>query len=165
MAHVLNGAICTPIFTHRKPGRTQSFERGIGGSVPDLLVAAIDANCSSFVEDQNKIQEVLRPEFKDCTVKATPDPHIERWFLADLETFHAVVGITPEFETGKCVRDYYKTVLAKAVEEAGHPPTLGGIEFARELVDALDYYRAGRADNSLKHFLEDIRGRFKTGKL
>jgi hypothetical protein len=142
----------------------QGFEKGIGGSMPDLLVAAVDANCSTFVEAQNKIQEVLRPEFQGCTVKATPDPHIERWFLADLETFHAVVGITPEIEAGKCVRDYYKTMLAKAFEEAGHPPTLGGIEFARELVYALDYFRAGKADNSLKHFLEEIRGRFKTVK-
>jgi hypothetical protein len=141
----------------------RGFEKGIGGQLPDILVAAIDGNCSSYVEVQKAIQDALLGPFSDRTVKATPDPHIERWFLADLEAFHAVVGVSPQFEQGKCERDYYKGVLAKAVENAGHPPTLGGIEFAREIVDALNYFKAGKADSSLRHFLDEIRGRFRTG--
>jgi hypothetical protein len=140
----------------------RGFEKGIGGRPPDILVTAIDANCSSFVEAQTIVQEALQEQFTDRTIRATPDPHVERWYLADLEAFHQVVGITPTFEADKCERDYYKMVLAKAVEDAGHPPTLGGIEFAREIVDVLDYFRAGKADQSLKHFLEGIRGQFKT---
>ena len=139
------------------------FEKGIGGSLPDLVVTAIDGNCSSFVESQKSIQGALLGPFAELTVKATPDPHIERWYLADLEAFQQVVGITPQFEQGKCERDYYKKVLANAVEEAGHPPTLGGIEFARELAEAIDYYRAGKADKSFKHFLDELRVRFRTG--
>lgn len=140
----------------------RSFEKGIGGQVPDLLIAAVDANCSNFAESQKSIQDALQAQFIGRTIRATPDPHIERWYLADLEAFHEVVGITPSFEAEKCERDYYKAVLAKAVSDAGHPVTLGGIEFARELVDALDYFRAGKADNSLKHFLEELRGQFRT---
>lgn len=142
----------------------QALARRIGASTPDLLVVAIDANCSSFVETQKKVQSALQVQFQTCTVKATPDPHIERWFLADRQAFHQVVGITPQFEEGKCERDYYKRVLAEAVEQAGHPPTLGGIEFAQDLVEHLDYYRAGSADSSFKHFLDETRGALKRGR-
>ena len=38
-----------------------------------------------------------------------------------------------------------------------HPVTLGGVEFALELVEAMDLYRAGRNDPSLKAFLDDFR--------
>lgn len=34
----------------------QVLAKGIGGPMPNLLVAAIDANCSSFVEAQKKVQ-------------------------------------------------------------------------------------------------------------
>lgn len=147
-----HGRVITELKTYQR-----SFERGIGGRMPDILVAAIDANCSSHAEAHRSVQDALQEHFADRTVKAIPDPHIERWYLADLEAFHEVVGITPSFESGKCDRDYYKAVLAKAVADAGHPSTLGGIEFARELVEALDFFRASKADRSLKHFLDELR--------
>ena len=138
--------------------------KGIIGKLPDLIVVAIDANCSSLLEAQKKIDDCLDQQFKHSTIKATPDPHVERWFLADLVAFHKVVGITPQFKKGKCKRDYYKSVLAKAVQEAGHPPTLGGIEFARELVEALDFPRACQDDSSFKHFVDQMRGALKRRK-
>ena len=98
---------------------------------------------------------------RSCAIKATPDPHIERWFLVDLEAFHRVVGITSPLESQKCERGYYKGILAQAIRTAGHPSTLGGIEFARELVEALDYFRAGKADTSFKHFLDELRARLR----
>jgi hypothetical protein len=72
-----------------------------------------------------------------------------------------VVGVTPVVAQEKCERDYYKSVLAKAVIDAGHPPTLGGIEFAPELIEAMDFFRAGKTDNSLKHFLGELNAFFK----
>ena len=48
--------------------------------------------------------------------------------------------------------------LATAVRQGGHPVTLGGIEFAREIVESLDCFRAGKNDKSLKSFLDDLRG-------
>lgn len=131
-------------------------------TIPDLLVVAIDANCESYTAARKKVQDALVDEFRDRTVAACPDPHVERWYLADLEAFHAVVGITPKVRKDKCDRDYYKSVLASSVADAGHPPTLGGLEFARELAEALDYFRAGKADASLKHFLEEVGARFKS---
>jgi hypothetical protein len=52
-------------------------------------------------------------------------------------------------------------ILSRAVVEAGHPPTLGGIEFAREIVDVMHLYHAGRAEASLKHFLDETTARFR----
>ena len=128
-------------------------------ALPDLLVIAIDANCASYTEARKQISEALLEEFRDLTVYACPDPHIERWYMADLEGFHKAVGITPPLPKQKCGRDVWKAALAKAVIDAGHPPTLGGIEFARELVEAMDFFRAGKSDQPLKHFLEETRMR------
>jgi hypothetical protein len=48
------------------------------------------------------------------------------------------------------------------VVEAGHPATLGGLEFARELAEAMNFFKAGKADSSLKHFVEEVRNRLRT---
>ena len=45
-----------------------------------------------------------------------------------------VVGQRPVVGKKRCARDHDKRALAKAVRLAGHPATLGGIEFAPELV-------------------------------
>lgn len=134
----------------------RSVQQGVGGmTVPDLLIVAIDTNCSSFNGAKKEIQARLETQFEDRTVVACPDPHVERWYLADPESFHHVVGVTPRVGRRKCERDRYKTILSRAILEAGHPPTLGGIEFAREIVEAMDFYRAGKRETSLKHFLDD----------
>ena len=43
------------------------------------------------------------------------------------------------------------------MRSGGHPPTLGGIEFAAELVGEMDLYRAGENEPSLQHFIDDFR--------
>lgn len=133
-------------------------EKGIAGMVvPDLLVAARDGNCMRFTRARQDILSAIRPPFAGRAVVACPDPHVERWYLADPESFHAIVGKQPKLARKKCERDYYKRALATTVQQAGHPPTLGGIEFARELVENMDLYRAGRNDRSLRAFIEDLR--------
>ena len=125
--------------------------------LPDLLVVGVDANCSSYAHTRDRVLDEVGADLRDRTVPACPDPHVERWFLADLPSFHAVVGVTPALQQGKCERDYYKQVLAQAVVGAGHPPMLGGLEFASD-VAAMDLYRAGRTDASLRHFVKDLVG-------
>lgn len=51
--------------------------------------------------------------------------------------------------------------MKTAIQEAGHPQPLEGIEFATELARTMDFYRAGRADTSLKAFLDDLRDALK----
>jgi hypothetical protein len=47
--------------------------------------------------------------------------------------------------------------LAEAVRKGGNPATLGGIEFASDLVESIDLFRAGKNEPSLRHFIDDIR--------
>jgi hypothetical protein len=133
-------------------------EKGLAGlTQPDVLVVGIDANCRPFSEARKSVEDSIAPAFKNTTAIACPDPHVERWYLADPESFKEAVGKQPRLGRKKCERDLYKNRLAQAVAAAGHPPTLGGLEFAQDIVEAMDLYRAGKNERSLKHFLDDIR--------
>lgn len=121
--------------------------------MPDLFVVAIDANCRKFNEARQEIEERLEERYRNRTIIACPDPHIERWYLADPQSFKEVIGVVPKAGRKKCERGYYKAILSKAIIDAGYPPTLGGIEFAREIVEKMDFYRARKVERSLGHFL------------
>ena len=131
-------------------------------SMPDLVCIAIDANCKRWHRARTDIAREIQAPFKQRAIIACPDPHIERWYLADPDSFAQVVGVRPKVGKRKCERDRYKAILAKAIVDAGHPVTLGGIEFAQELVAAMDLYRAGKTEGSLKHFLDETITRIKT---
>ena len=136
--------------------------RGVAGTTyPDLLIVGIDGNCSTFAKARQAIEDAIHTSLSNRLVVASPDPHVERWYLADPESFNTVVGQRPIVGKKKCARDHYKRVLVKSVLQAGHPATLGGIEFGSELVDGMDLYRAGRGDHSLKAFLDDLRGKLR----
>ena len=126
-------------------------------STPDLCVVAIDANCSRLSYARKEIEKHLTGPLEQQSVIACPDTHIERWFLADPVSFHEVVGSQPPLGRQKCGRDVYKSLLVKVIRDAGQIPTLGGIEFAQELVAAMDLYRAAKNDRSLALFVEDMR--------
>lgn len=125
----------------------------VGRNFPALLVVAIDGNCSSFKETSRDGRRSTRDPFMHMLVTACPDPHIERWFLADPPSFQAVVGTLPKGSRRKRDRDHYKQVLASAV----HPATLEGVEFGRELADEMDLFRAGKNGASLKAFVRALR--------
>ncbi|MBN1829822.1 MAG: DUF4276 family protein [Deltaproteobacteria bacterium] len=129
---------------------------------PDIIFVAIDANCESFNYARRGIKAKIESQFQDRTVVACPDPHIERWYLADPESFARVVGVRPKIGRKKCERGFYKAILSKAVVDAGYPPTLGGVEFAREIVEHMDLYHAGKTENSLNHFLNDAIAQIKS---
>ena len=129
-------------------------------SAPARIVVGIDANCTGSHDKQQDILNRTYEEYRPLVLTACPDPHIEKWYMVDPESFHQVVGATPNIKQGKCDRDYYKNALAEAVREAEHPPVLTGIDFARELVEAMDLFRAEKADASLKQFLRDARSAF-----
>lgn len=126
----------------------------VGADIPDLIVVAIDANCLGWNDFRTKLQAEIAERWTQRVIPACPDPHIERWFLADPPSFREVVGAEPQRERRKCERDRYKRLLREAVRKGGHLPTLGGVEFAREIVEAMDLYRAGRSEPSLRAFVE-----------
>jgi hypothetical protein len=141
----------------------QVVDTGLPGvAAPDLLLVGIDGNCLTFAKAKKAIEGATHAPFSGRLVAAFPDPHVERWYVADPESFKEVVGLRPTIAKKKCVRDYYKRALAKLVSRAGHPATLGGMEFAQELVERMDLYRAGKDARSLKVFVEELRGRLRT---
>ena len=141
----------------------ESVLKGFAGMIiPDILVIAIDANCKPFNAARNEIEGKVDLKLKDRTIFACPDPHIERWYLADPDSFGKIIGVRPKIGRKKCARDYYKMILSKTLIEAGYPPTLGGIEFAREIVQVMDLFRAGKADRSLKHFIDNATAIFRS---
>ena len=130
---------------------------GLSGASPDIVVVAVDGNCMTFAKKREQIQAATDASLSASVVAASPDPHVERWYVADPVSFAVVVGSQPVLGTAKCERDHYKGVLANAVRRGGHPPTLGGVEFAGELVAAMDLFRAGKNDRSFKAFIDDLR--------
>ena len=137
------------------------IERRVFDVPPELIVAAIDGNCATFRRKRTEIENATRAVFEARLVAACPDPHVERWYLVDPDSFHEIVGYRPSVGRRKCERNHYKRLLADAVRRGDHPPTLGGIEFATELVDAMDLYRAGKHDSSLRTFVDDLRAKLR----
>jgi hypothetical protein len=129
-------------------------------SWPDLLVVAIDANCRGFHDCRQEVEAHLEGmPFK--VVMAIPDPHIERWLLLDSSAFKSVLGRGCTPPDHKCDRDRYKGLLAQAVRAAGITPLIGGLEHARDIVQAMDRKRMIGADKSLGRFLQELQQVFK----
>jgi len=124
---------------------------------PDLVVVCIDANCNRYNQAHRDIVDRVTPALRECTVIACPDPHIERWYMADSEGFALAIGATPPTRKRKCGRDSYKTLLRNTIRQAGLLVPLGGIEFASELVQQMDLFRAGKSDRSLKAFIDELK--------
>lgn len=137
----------------------RDLQRGRDG-LPDLVVVATDANCKGLVERLRQITEVTG-KVDVHTVCAVPDPHIERWLLVDSAAFKSVFGRGCDAPDQKCERARYKKMLIDAIRSSGVIPNLGGIEFADDIVAAMDLTRAAAADASLSRLIEDLRAVFK----
>jgi len=131
------------------------------GSMPSLVVVVVDANCTRWNEARGVLRTAVDRDLASPVIIACPDPHVERWYLADPQSFHQVVGASVPVERRKCERDRYKAQLRDAVKPGGNIRTLGGIEFAKELVDAMDLYRAGQNDASLRAFIDETRAELR----
>ncbi|MEK7406676.1 MAG: hypothetical protein AAB225_16480 [Acidobacteriota bacterium] len=81
--------------------------------------------------------------------------------MADPESFARAVGAGPRLLRRKCQPARYKDVLRQAIRSGGHIPTLGGVEFAREIIQAMDLYRAGQNEPSLRAFLNDCKDQIR----
>jgi hypothetical protein len=129
------------------------------GGAPDLVVIATDANCRGAARrDEIPVDQSPAP-----AVLAIPEPHIERWLLVDGEAFKQALGRGCQAPDQKCARDRYKQALIRAVADAGVTPALGGVEFARDIVAAMNLQRAAQADPALQRFLDDLRRALKGG--
>jgi hypothetical protein len=127
---------------------------------PDLIVVATDGNCKGYNERRREVTDLTsRTDAK--VVCAIPDPHVERWLMLDGRAFREVIGVGCDAPDQKCERDRYKSLLSEAVRRGGVVPYLGGIEFADDLVAAMDITMAIRQDRSLELFVSEMRAIFQ----
>ena len=79
---------------------------------PDITVVAIDANCKGFATKRKEIASAVRDDYLGGQiVTACPDPHVERWYVADPASCTQVFGAQPRIGKVKCSRGYDKRVL------------------------------------------------------
>lgn len=60
-----------------------------------------------------------------------------------------------------CERNLYKRLLLEAVRQTGINPPLGGLEYAEELVKAMDLEHLERNEESLGKLLKSLRQQFQ----
>jgi hypothetical protein len=125
--------------------------------VADVLVVMIDANCHGWDAMRKESRAAVDPELFADPVIACPDPHVERWCMADPDGFAAVVGIRPQADPRKCERDLYKSLMSDAVARAGKPILTDVKELIPDIVARIDLHRAGRQQPSLGAFVHDLR--------
>ncbi|MBI4861694.1 MAG: hypothetical protein HY815_15750 [Candidatus Riflebacteria bacterium] len=123
----------------------------------EVLVAVIDANCKGWADVSRDIRGTIDTAKFPAWVIACPDPHVERWYLADPTSLENALGVHITPMRYKCERARYKAAFTHALRAAGHVVRLGGAEFAEDVVEAMDLYEACKADASLRHFVDDLR--------
>lgn len=129
--------------------------------IPDILLVAVDTNCSSPTKKKSEVLAIVK-EFQNQLVLALPNPHIERWLLIDSLAFKTVLSKGCRAPDEKCDKDRYKQLLRNAVKQTGYPVSIGGWEYAIDIVKAMrinPFQR--RKDSSLYHLINDLRSRFK----
>lgn len=132
-----------------------------GVSTPDLLVICVDSNCEGYLKTYNDVKIIINEELVPHCAIGCPEPHVEKWYLNDLDAYHSVVGHRPSVQQAKCEKGYYKQILRSSIRKASQPVTSTIEEFADEIIKAMDLFRAGKNDSSFKHFVEEIRDNLK----
>lgn len=127
------------------------------GGIPDVLVIVIDANCDGPNQKKKEILQAVDPSLFPSIIVGCPDPHVERWLLADPPSFARVVGMAPLPDPGKCERSAYKDLLQRSIERANQlVQTTAAQDFAPDLVGDMDLFGAGKSRPELKHFIEEL---------
>lgn len=131
-----------------------------GSGAPDLLVVIADGNDDGPSERRREVADVIDSAVFSRYVVGAPDPYVERWLLADPVSFAHHFGRQPELGTPHG-RDGWKQRLVESLEAAGEIVTQGGAEFAAEIINVMDFYRAGQAAPTIQAFVDDVRSALK----
>jgi hypothetical protein len=124
----------------------------------------VDANDVGVKARKAEVAAALDRTMLPAWVIGVPDPYVERWMLADPSSFAELFGRQPDVNA---VKDRYawKQRLIRALEESGEIVTQGGAEFADEILEAMDLYRAGKSAPSLGQFVSDLRAALRRLRL
>jgi hypothetical protein len=149
----------------RMHGEFKDFLRDVARdrhSPPDAVIVVVDANCQGYNERKTLMEGVLQhyPQFQRLVSYAIPDPHIERWMLADPQAFQAVFDRGCTVPAVKCAKDEYKRLLREEIRQSGIEAPLGGEEYAEDIVKAMDLARVEIHEPSLGLFLKDLKALF-----
>jgi hypothetical protein len=66
------------------------------GGTPDILVVMIDANAAGPNSRRREVEALIDNAVVPRTVIGTPDPWVERWLLADPESFTSLFDQQPD---------------------------------------------------------------------
>ena len=127
---------------------------------PHLLVVLIDANADGPSARRGEITGLLDSSVFPEVVIGTPNPCIERWLLADPVSFSATFGVQPKIGRAN-TRRAWKHRLVEALEAADQVVVQGGAEFAEEIFEPMDLYRARQSDPTIQAFADDLRAAFR----
>lgn len=130
-------------------------------TLPDLIIVGTDSNCKGFREREKEINRNIT-DIEDFVISMIPEPHIERWFLIDPDSFKTVFGKGCPTPDQKCERDRYKDMFLKAITEVGVIPLLGGIEHITDLVNEMNLQRMKNSDKSIQRFLNSLQRCFRS---
>jgi len=125
------------------------------------VVLVIDGNCEDWGTARKALSEAVEDYVFPRSEVGCPEPHVERWCFADPESFNDVIGAAPPSDPGKCERFLYKNLLRRTILEAGQPILTTEMEFAPDLVERMNLYKAGKNQRSLGHFVEGLRSAFR----
>lgn len=149
----------------RMHGEFKDFLRDLARdrqALPDAVIVVADANCLGHNGRKALMDGALShyPQFQQLVSYAIPDPHIERWMLADPRAFQTVFGRGCTTPAVKCAKDEYKRLLRKEIQDSGIYASLGGEEFAEDVVKAMDLGYVETREDSLGRFLQNLKGLF-----
>jgi len=131
-----------------------------------MLVVARDSNCMKYNQRLKEMKAPLTDSglgSDDRVVFALPDPHIERWYVADQRAFNEVIGpnTAPPMPRKKCGKNSWKSILQKSLMDAGIKSRSGGSEYGGSIAAVVNTDDLGKADSSFKKFADSLRRAFK----
>jgi hypothetical protein len=154
----------------RMAGELEGFLKDVDDqkeTLPNALIVVADGNCKGVAGRKKEFSDQTRvSRLGDRVVYAIPNPHIERWMMVDAQAFKSVFGKgCRPLPKVKCVKGEYKRILREEFRNADFIPHLGGREYAKDLVDAMDLDHASREDAAFSDCVKSFRSLMNRLKL
>jgi hypothetical protein len=140
----------------------RALRKGLQTSRGDLLVVLIDANCQGWHAARHEVTAAIDTTLFPRVVVGCPDPHVERWCLADPAAVQQVIGTNAAPDPDKCERGLYKRILEDALLAADLPILGDPMDYAPELVRATDLYSAAKRQPSIGSFVSELRAALRS---
>jgi hypothetical protein len=123
------------------------------------IVVAIDSDCQSTHDVITRMKHISEQiGFAGTVIGAVPVPHIERWYMLDVDAFRVGTGgASAPVIPFRCESEYYKHALIEALADFGITAPLAAAPYGAEIATALNLNTARHADSSFEAFYTDLR--------